>query len=340
MSCSNEKSHKTVAILLFCSPDKLYTECPICGPAKPKNESDLLGMEFAQGATSNVESSAETKSPRLTVPRENKCVEQIREDVETEIGMRLIIGWTICENNNCTDCNLPLMLSPDKSSVQCVLCGVVSHKEIDIAKYHNEVGNRVLQGWTLTQDECVKCGTKMMQDELGQKECVLCGNNVSIKVDLPSNFDFSNEADLKVLLHRLQTSQLNAVFSQSKVNEKSTPNMDSNFPVQLESPHGKPLPSPIWNNHAPNPSSAIPSQKLTHPPSLPTTPNSHERIQEDVPNSAKNDVLHALTLQLEAAKTRLNNPIGDTLTKQQKYQQEDLELIAKLSNAMAALSKL
>jgi len=335
-----EKPCNVCGIPLMNSPDKLYTECPVCGPAKPKNESDLLGMEFAQGATSNVESITETTSPSLIVPQGNKSVKQIREDVETEIGMRLVVGWTICENNNCTDCNLPLLLSPDQSSVQCVLCGVVSHKEIDIAKYHNEVGNRVLQGWTLTQNECVKCGTKMMQDELGQKECVLCGNNVSIKVDLPSNFDFSNETDLKVLLRRLQTSQLNAVFCQSKLNEKSTPNTDSNVPVEVESPHGKPLPSPIWNNHTPKTSSAMPSQKLTHPPFLPTTPNSHERIQEDVPNNANDDVLHALTIQLEAAKNRLNNPIGDTLTEQQKYQQEDLELITKLSNAMEALSKL
>ena len=340
MSASNENSHKAVATLLYCSPDKLYTECPVCGPAKPKNESDLLGMEFTQGATSNVESITETTSPSLIVPQGNKSVKQIREDVEAEIGMRLVVGWTICENNNCTDCNLPLLRSPDQSSVQCVLCGVVSHKEVDIAKYHNEVGNRVLQGWTLTQNECVKCGTKMMQDELGQKECVLCVNNVSIKVDLPSNFDFSNETDLKALLCRLQTSQLNAVFCQSKVNEKSTPNTDSNVPVEVESPHGKPLPSPFWNNHTPKTSSAMPSQKLTHPPFLPTTPNSHERIQEDVQNNANDDVLHALTIQLEAAKNRLNNPVGDTLTEQQKYQQEDLELITKLSNAMEALSKL
>jgi len=276
---------KAVAILLYCSPDKLHTECPICGPAGSKEKSDLPGMEFAQGASSNVASSTQThpKSSKLTDQNLNNIAEQVS----------------------------------DKPS------------------------------------------------------------NMTLSLDLPSDFDFSNTVAVEGLLKHLQTKQTNAVVGRVMSSQYSfgsanvivpKPSVGSrqNFSqpcntrqsgasVFVPSPYSTgnlqhtPIPpSQQFINPPPQQFVNAPPQKFVNvPPQQFAQPalQSHNNIkhgysQDDGTTHVGEDLMNTLTLQLEAANQKLVNPEGRTLAEQIKNQQETVDLIKQLSTTMETLNKI
>ena len=289
--CLCDKFLKAVAIPLFRSPDKLHTECPICGPAGSKEKSNLLGMQLAQGATSNVASSTQTQ------PKSSKLSDQNLNNIAGQVS----------------DKPTPMTLS----------------------------------------------------------------------LDLPSDFDFSNSVAVEGLLKHLQTKQTNAVVGRgmsshlssgpaNKTTPKPSASSRQNFsqpfntrqsgaPVFTPSPYAtgnlqytRIPPSHQFTN--PPPQQQVPPQQFVNPPpqhsgnappqqfAQPAVQSHHNTMygysQDDGSTHMGEDLMNTLTLQLEAANQKLVNPKGSTLAEQIKNQQETVDLIKQLSTTMEKLNKM
>jgi len=291
-----------------------------------------------------------------------KSTEQIanerREKATEEVVSRLMKGWDITEEP-CSICGIPLMTSPDKLHTECPICGPAGSQEKSDLPGMEFAQGATSNVATRTQPKSSKLTDQNLNNVAGQVSDK--PSNMTLSLDLPSDFDFSNTVAVEGLLKHLQTKQTNAVVGRSMSSQYSfgsgnvigpKPSVSSrqNFsqPCNTRQSGASVLvPSPYSTGNLQHTRIPPPQQFVNAPPQQFAQPvvqshnnTMHGHSQDDGTTHMGEDLMNTLTLQLEAANQKLVNPEGRTLAEQIKNQQETVDLIKQLSTTMEKLNKL
>eukprot|EP00815_Leptocylindrus_aporus_P006555 CAMPEP_0116064568 /NCGR_PEP_ID=MMETSP0322-20121206/9193_1 /TAXON_ID=163516 /ORGANISM="Leptocylindrus danicus var. apora, Strain B651" /LENGTH=436 /DNA_ID=CAMNT_0003550613 /DNA_START=42 /DNA_END=1352 /DNA_ORIENTATION=+ len=305
---------------------------------------------------------------------EEQIANEKREKATEEVVSRLMKGWDITEEP-CSICGIPLMTSPDKLHTECPICGPAGSQEKSDLPGMEFAQGATSNVATRTQPKSSKLTDQNLNNVAGQVSDK--PSNMTLSLDLPSDFDFSNTVAVEGLLKHLQTKQTNAVVGRSMSSQYSfgsgnvigpKPSVSSrqNFSqpcntrqsgasVLVPSPYSTgnlqhtriPPPQQFVNAPPQQFVNAPPQQFVNAPPQQFAQPvvqshnnTMHGHSQDDGTTHMGEDLMNTLTLQLEAANQKLVNPEGRTLAEQIKNQQETVDLIKQLSTTMEKLNKL
>jgi len=110
--------------------------------------------------------------------KSQELLEAERALVSQEIDNLLSKGWVL-RDRFCVQCSMPLISEHVNAVDLCILCGELPMTEGTVAQYFDEnnaaeAGERILQGWTLTQAPfCHRCGgIQMIPPESSECGCI------------------------------------------------------------------------------------------------------------------------------------------------------------------------